>query len=343
MDTAASRNSVARPLALLGISDEGECAYRLLLERHKATASAIADDLRISLRRARKLLAELETFGLATHTPRVPRVYVAAPAEFAVTALVRRQQADLEQVRVAIPELEAHAGRANHSPRQEPVLELITSRAHVNVVLTQMYDSFRKEALCFRRAPALAAPAVSATRRRTNARVRSVSDTTVLDAPGTLSEIRKDVGRGEQARMLPSLPFSMVIFDRRAAVVALDGRKAENGATLLVHRSPLLDALCALFEFVWEHATPILFGHADRAKPSNDSGAHADGLAEALIPLLAAGLNDKAIAQELGVSSATLNRRMAELMRANHTRSRFQLGWHAALAAASQARGAKPR
>lgn len=335
MDAAVSRNSTARPLELLGISDIGERTYRALLERHKATAAVIAEHLGISLRVARKLLAELERLGLATHTPKIPRVYVAAPAEFAVTALVRRQQAKLEQVRVAIPELEAHSARADQAQGQEPVLEVITSRAQLGVVLTQMYGSFRNEALCFQRAPVLA-PSVTLP-ARARARIRTVSDTSLLDAPGMLAKLRADVARGEQARMLPSLPFKMVIFDRRAAIVAIDGKKTEKASTLLVHRSPLLEALCLLFEFAWGQATPIMFGHADATSRSSAAVAHSNELAEALIPLLAAGLNDKAIAQELGISSATLNRRMAELMRVNQTRSRFQLGWHAALAAASQA------
>lgn len=338
MDAAVKGNSTARPLELLGISDIGERAYRALLERHKATAAAIAGHLGISLRAARKLLAQLEDLGLATHTPKVPRVYVAAPAEFAVTALVRRQQAKLEQVRVAIPELEAHFGRAGQAERQEPILELITSRSQLGVVLTQMYASFRSEVLCFQRAPLLIPTTVPAARTRMNARVRSVSDASLLDVPGTLARIKQDIARGEQARMLPSLPFKMVIFDRRAAIVAVDGNRGDGGSTLLVHSGPLLEALCLLFEFVWEHATPMLFAHGEASAHPGATHAHANGFADALIPLLAAGLNDKAIAQELGISSATLNRRMAELMRANHTRSRFQLGWHAALAATSQTR-----
>jgi DNA-binding NarL/FixJ family response regulator len=50
-----------------------------------------------------------------------------------------------------------------------------------------------------------------------------------------------------------------------------------------------------------------------------------------VIPLLAAGLNDKAIAHEAGMSATTLNRRIAELMKSFGTRTRFQLGWRAAL------------
>jgi DNA-binding NarL/FixJ family response regulator len=47
--------------------------------------------------------------------------------------------------------------------------------------------------------------------------------------------------------------------------------------------------------------------------------------------LLAAGLNDKGIAHEVGISVTTLNRRVAELMKSFGTRTRFQLGWRAAL------------
>jgi hypothetical protein len=141
------------------------------------------------------------------------------------------------------------------------------------------------------------------------------------------------VARGEQARMQPSLPFKMMIFDRKAAVISLDGDRPENAPTLLVHGGALLDALCLLFEFVWERATPIMLARGNaRADKADD-----DEFAAALIPLLSTGLNDKAIAAELGISSATLNRRMSELMRKTGTRTRFQLGWHAALFAASPA------
>jgi hypothetical protein len=39
----------------------------------------------------------------------------------------------------------------------------------------------------------------------------------------------------------------------------------------------------------------------------------------------------KAIAYQAGISAATLNRRLAELMKSLGTRTRFQLGWRAAL------------
>lgn len=330
MDAAVDRNATNRPLELLGISALEERAYRALLERHTATAAEIAGYLRITLRIARKLLADLELQGLATHTPKVPRVYVAAPPEFAVAALIKQRQATLERVRVAIPDLEEQSARSSYASGNEPVLEVIKSPAHLGVVLTQMYKSFRSEAMCFQRSPTLVPTAMPPRKFRSGAVVRTISDNSILGIPGILSHIKEDVARGEQARMLATLPFKMMIFDRRAAVISLDSANPEQAPTLLIHGSALLKALCLLFEFVWERATPILFGNAD-SLTAKTGDARSSEFAQELFPLLAAGLNDKAIALELGISSATLNRRMSELMRTTGTRSRFQLGWRAAL------------
>lgn len=329
MDVAVGRYAATRPLELLGISVIEERAYRILLERHTATVADVAAGLQTTDRVARRLLADLEALGLATHTPKVPRVYVAAPPEFAVAALVKQRQAMLERVRIAIPDLEAHSARSNHAAGHEPVLELIESRAHLGAVLAQLYESYRSDVMCFQRAPTLAPTVLPPQTPRSGVRVRTVSDNSLLETPGALERIKEDVARGEQARMQPSLPFKMMIFDRKVAVISLDGDRPENAPALLVHGGALLNALCLLFEFVWERATPIMLARGSaRADKADD-----DEFAAALIPLLSTGLNDKAIAAELGISSATLNRRMSELMRKTGTRTRFQLGWHAALVA----------
>jgi sugar-specific transcriptional regulator TrmB len=334
MDAAVDRNAATRPLELLGISAIEERAYRILLERHTATAAEIADCIKTTRRVARKLLGDLEALGLATHTPKVPRVYLAAPPEFAVAALVKLRQAMLEKVRVAIPELEAQSARSNNADGHQPVLELISSHAHLGVVMSQLYESFRNEVMCFQRAPSLA-PTVNPPRKLpVGVRVRTISDSSVLEIPGVLERIKEDVSNGEEARMQPALPFKMMIFDRRAAVISLDDERPENAPILLIHGSALLKALCLLFEFVWERATPIMCGRAG-CSAAEKGDTSEDALTDALIPLLSAGLNDKAIAMELGVSSATLNRRISKLMKMTGTRTRFQLGWRAALDASS--------
>ena len=96
---------------------------------------------------------------------------------------------------------------------------------------------------------------------------------------------------------------------------------------MLVRSSALLDALYAMFELLWNQADadPV---HARRraCRPASLPRACRKTPSDC-IPLLAAGLNDKAIAHELGISASTLNRRMAELMKGVDARSRFQLGW----------------
>lgn len=330
VDAAVKANANASPLELLGIGAAEEHAYRVLLERHAATAAEVAEGMGNTCRAARKLLADLESLGLATHTPKVPRVYVAAPPEFAVAALIKQRQAMLERVRIAIPDLESQSARSHRTDGNEQVLELIENGPQLEAVVAQMYESFRSEAMCFQRAPTLTPAIVPLRKRRPGSRVRTISDNSVLELPGVLASIKRDVAQGEQARMLPALPFKMMIFDRRAAIVALPGEAPETTPALLIHGSVLLQALCRMFEFAWERGTPILFGHGDHLKAVPDE-ARTEELADALVPLLAAGLNDKAIALELGMSPATLNRRMGELMRATGTRTRFQLGWRLAL------------
>lgn len=334
MDDTVKRNAATRPLQLLGISDIEERAYRCLLEHHVATAAEVASHLEITLRIARKLLADLEALGLATHTPKVPRMYIAAPPEFAVAALIKQRQAMLERVRVAIPELEEQSARSSRTKGHDPVLEPIRNHAHLGVVLEQLYQSFRSDVMGFQRAPTLA-PALSPPRKlHPGVRARSISDNSYLEIPGMLARIKEDVTHGEQARMVSELPFKMLIFDRRVAIISMGGDRAEQASALLIHGGTLLESLCQLFEFAWERATPMLFGHASGSN-SEAGDTHASEMEDALIPLLASGLNDKAIAHELGISPATLNRRMGDLMRSSGTRSRFQLGWHAALAVAA--------
>ena len=73
-------------------------------------------------------------------------------------------------------------------------------------------------------------------------------------------------------------------------------------------------------------ATPIVTTRDGEVRVGPDGNGHAIESAKALIPLLSAGLNDKAIAQELNISASTLNRRIGDLMSIYAVRTRFQLG-----------------
>ena len=319
--------ATSRALAALGISDMEECTYRALLARHTATAAEIARELSLSQRMAKTLLGNIEAKGLATRTPETPSVYIAAPPEFTIETLIKQRMAMLEQAREVIPDLKELAEQASNVRGYDRILELITNRASLGLVYSKLYNSARSEIVVFQRAPILLPAARQSNPLPKGVRVRTVTEAECLELPGMLDWIRHDMQRGEEARTYPSLPFKMMIVDRSIGLLTLV--TDPEAPTLLVHRSALLEALCLLFEFAWEKATPILAVHGKLEAGAAD-GRLAD-TADTLIPMLAAGLNDKAIALELGISAATLNRRIGELMKAYGTRTRFQLGWRIAL------------
>lgn len=316
----------ASPLALLGIGEVEERVYRALLKRRRAPAAVIADDLEISPGKAAGLLEHLESLGLATHLPESPKDYVAVEPELAIDALIKQRQHALERVRNAVPVLAKTFVQAtvDHAD-QEPAIESVTNRVHLRHVLAQLNQSSRTDLMVFQKGPVIVPGDQFIGDTVTDALVRTVSDESYLAAPGGLEGLYKDMARGEQPRTFSRLPFKMVIADKRTALINLDARDPD-APKILIHRSTLLEALCLLFEFVWEKATPIVTTRDGEVKMKSDGNGHGSESVYALVPLLSAGLNDKAIAQELNISASTLNRRMGDLMSIYDARTRFQLG-----------------
>ena len=129
------------------------------------------------------------------------------------------------------------------------------------------------------------------------------------------------VSRGGWVRTATTLPIRMIILDRRQAVLPIDTSDTRSGA-VAVKSAGIVAALCALFESIWESATPL----------GDDKPPAAVGVTDhdtEVLRLLATGLTDEAIAKRLGVSSRTARRIAADLMRRLDARSRFEAGVHA--------------
>jgi hypothetical protein len=156
--------------------------------------------------------------------------------------------------------------------------------------------------------------------------LRTIIHTSVLDIAGKLESLQRNIANGENIRVLPRMPMKMLIADRRLALVPLTLEKARDIA-LVLRSSLLLDALCDLFEIMWDRASP--FGTATVVMPRQDKVRRAVN-GDTLVSLLAAGMNDKSIAQEFGISARTLERRVLELFKTLDSKTRFQAGWQAA-------------
>jgi sugar-specific transcriptional regulator TrmB len=328
------------PLGTLGISEIEERVYEALLDRSGATSTELERDLALPARKLERVIEQLEQKGLATRTTGQPRRFIPASPDIAVEALVLRRQDELRRARAEIQRLQERAAEGAVERRQ--MIELITTREAERHVFEQMQHAAQHELIFLERPPILIAGPEQPNETEMKAlergvRYRSIADKAFLAIPGVATRIRADMAAGEDVRVVSQLPFKMVMADRSVALIPLNLERP-GSPSLLVRSSALLDALYAMFELLWSQAAPIAFSRSGELR-TGELASRLPEETEQLVPLLAAGLNDKAIAHELGISASTLNRRIADLMKGVDARSRFQLGW----LVRGLADGAKPR
>lgn len=333
----AERKSAAdgRPFDILGIDEAEERVYRQLLAHPGASRSELGAQLAMPSRALQRLLDAIEAKGLATHSPERPRRYIPAAPDMAIQSLILKRQDDLQRARLAARELQEQVV-ARHPAAPEHIVELIASSEAERLVYEQMHLGARQEIITLMRPPmrisSLHAPYDHSLQQQAHARgvrFRTIVDAEFLALDGSVGLLRSEIGVGTVARTIPHLPFKMVLADRRIAIIPLNLAEPSSHV-LLLRSSALLDALYALFEILWSGGAPIVFpaqGESVRNTPGNPL---ADATTE-LVPLLAAGLNDKAIAHELGISARTFERRMVAMMKSLGARTRFQAGWLSAL------------
>jgi len=317
-----------RPLETLGISEIEERVYEALLDRSGATSAELERDLALPARKLERVIEQLEQKGLATRTTGQPRRYIPASPDIAVEALVLRRQDELHRARAEIQRLQERAAEGAGDRRQ--MIELITTHEAERHVFEQMQHAAKHELIFLERPPILIAGPEQPNETEMKAlargvRYRSIADKAFLELPGVATRIRADMAAGEEVRVVSQLPFKMVMADRSIALIPLNLERP-GSPTLLVRSSALLDAFYAMFELLWSQAAPIAFTRSGELR-TGELASRLPEETEQLVPLLAAGLNDKAIAHDLGISASTLNRRISELMKAVDARSRFQLGW----------------
>jgi hypothetical protein len=241
----------------------------------------------------------------------------------------------MQRAQEAIQDLQKLAA-VGRQGEQEQIVELVSSRDAGKLLFDQIIGSAQHGIDFFVRLPVLFTPLGSSTNdgaqsaaQGRGVRFRSINDAEVLTIPGMLEHIRADMAAGEEARVVPSLPFKMLLVDHRVALIFLNPDQPD-AATLLVRYSGLLEAFYTLFEILWDKAAPITFSGPGVLR----IGEPVDGFTrelEQLLPLLAVGLNDKSIAHQLEVSERTVARRVVELLEFLGARTRFQAGWDAAM------------
>ncbi|MFL4909127.1 helix-turn-helix domain-containing protein [Streptomyces sp. MMS24-I2-30] len=321
---------------VLGLTDETERVYTVLVGLPGSTAAQLAAACELSVPAAARQLAGLVREGLATRaTGRPPRFAAVAP-DVAVNGLIRRREKQLDEARSQVHRLMEHHREASRISRPDLGVELLTDRTDISDAVQQLTTQAQRQVRAFDRPPYVDRPgsnlADQLQQQRQGISHRVVYDRAAIAWPGRLAgDILASVRAGEQARVRSELPLKMVICDSRAAIVPFSSAPGGQSAAYLVQRSPMLTALERLFEVEWERGVPLPLADGAAAPGSYDDGAdEPDQVTRSLLSLLAAGLTDAAIARAQGWSERTTQRRIHRLMSQLGADTRFQAGLTAA-------------
>lgn len=314
----------------VGITEGEERVYRELLERRAGSATEVARALSWTRPKVARILGTLEQKGLVSRSPGRGRSFVPAPPEVALEVLILRREEELKKARLSARQLAEDYAAARRELAPEQMIEVVVGHDAVLQRAEQLEATAQKEVLAFDKPPyvmdAIENPLELEALAR-GVRFRGVYEESALSVPGSLEHLRAMAAAGEEARTVSVLPMKLAIADAKLGLVPLRLSGSAPVGAVLVHASPLLDALVALFEITWERGVPLplLDETADlRVLPTPDD--------RLLLALLAAGHKDQTVARELGIGVRTVERRLGRLMTHLGARTRFQ----AALLAAGQ-------
>lgn len=333
MTVEKGKFSDERPLEILGISAQEERAYRCVLAQPGATVQELAQALALTPGKTQRMFDSIEAKGLVTHSPERPRRYIPAAPDIALKALVHQRQESLQRAQVVVEELREQTA-VHQRGEHKQMVELITSREAERQAYEQIQLAAQDEVLGFVRPPILISRLEASddqeqhVQRKMQAKgvcYRGIVDKDFLDLPGAVQCAFEDMKIGEEIRVVQRLPLKMILADHHVALIPLNPEEPDS-PVLLVRSSALLESLYALFEILWERATSLTFTHAGRLK-FGDSGSRLPEDTENILSLMAAGLNDKKSASEMGISLRTFYRRVADLMNGMDAQTRFQFGY----------------
>ncbi|MCD0483516.1 TrmB family transcriptional regulator [Streptacidiphilus sp. ASG 303] len=327
-------------LEAAGLTAIEETVYRLLVGTATASAHEIADQTGLPYESVEFALTSLRGKQLASPTDHDPLHYAAVPPDVALLPRLQQHADALDKARTAVTDLLDSYRSARRREDADQLIEVITGSEALRQHLRQMQDNARHEMLWFCKAQYVAMP--SGTNRAEydalarGVRYRVLYERAFFDDEGAIDNVVAGVRAGESARSVPHLPLRLAVADRAIAICPLvpggpQGAPSQPTAAL-VRGSSLLEALTSLFERYWETAVPLAVSSSGDVHGINDS---TDGglLSESdrrLLSLLVAGIADKAIASQTGMSRRTVQRRIHHMMTLAGAATRMQLAWQAA-------------
>lgn len=325
-------------LQVLGVQGTSETVYRAMLKHRELSVEELAAHLSLptdDIRAALDVLFELRLLRESCEKP--GRLFAVDPV-VGLQELLTRERRDLleRQRRIAESqeliarmldegELRIAPGRPGGGGEGGERLDGLQA---VRQRLEQLSCNASRTVMTFMPGGAQSAPSLAAARRNDESvlqrgvAIRTVGLDTIRRDPATLEYARWLTDNGGEFRTVTTLPPRMVLVDNSIALLPIEPDDTRKGALCLTG-SCAINSLVALFECVWDVATPL---GADR-----DTGRI--GLSEqerSLLLLIAQGHTDESAATQLFISPRTSRRMMASIMERLGARSRFEAGVKAA-------------
>jgi DNA-binding CsgD family transcriptional regulator/DNA-binding MarR family transcriptional regulator len=312
-------------LEVLGMSEDEERVYRVIVGGHRTKPDEIAVKLGISESEVEPVLRILLKKRLVS---RSGDHYLPAPPDVSLGSLLVHGQAELERARAAVAQLTEEYRGSERRRDSAQLIEVVTGAEAIRQQALNLQRGAREEMLWFCREGPIAMTAAENDEEfralKRGVRYRVVYETALLEEPGAISGVIDGIRVGENARSISKLPIRVAIADRSIALcpLATDDATGEPTAALVLSSS-ILTALIALFESYWDRAAPV---RIDSSSPSGPLNADE----RQLLSLLIGGVSDKSIAKQLQVSHRTVQRRLQQLMLRANAQSRTQLTWQVA-------------
>jgi hypothetical protein len=315
-------------LDAVGITGAAARIYSELIEADRLTAAEIGARCGLPGRLVTTQLATLTSLGLALRLTGRPVRYQAVAPDLAISALIAQREKELQDARATMHQLTEVFQETSHSRHPDTQVEVVHGTPDIACLTVRIHEQTRHEMRGFDRPPYSREPGTTYPLERSRLAVgityRAIYDAAALAIPGRMyDDILPSSAAGEQARTLPELPMKLIISDDQLALIPAAVTSRSVDTAFVIHKSPILDALIALFEAEWARATPI---PGTRAASDGVTPGAPDAETATLLAMLAAGMTDAAIARSLSWSMRTAQRRMRQLMTDLGATSRFQAG-----------------
>ncbi|MYX39151.1 MULTISPECIES: helix-turn-helix transcriptional regulator [unclassified Streptomyces] len=320
------------PWAGTGLDPLGARVLEFLVGHPSADAAAVAEAVGTSAGGAERALRALEDELLVIRIPGGSPRWKAGPPRSSLGSLLARRRSELARTELFMEQLDELYRSAAH-PGAPDLVEVLEHADEVAARYAHLLKGSRSEVLHLAKPPYVTETADDSGHRdpdRTavtpGVRLRSVYEADGFTDEVSLQTAIRGTAVGGEFRLGSRLPVKLALFDRTAALLPLHGDRPSAGS-LVVYSPALIEVCVALFEGIWQRATPVsLESRQDWPAPRREREAvETDERTREILHLMATGMKDDAIARVLGVSRRTVQKHVSEAGTALGARTRFQI------------------